>query len=123
MPKSKRPLRRYVLRAIACTAGLLLVAYLFLLLRFVTAYPTPMVNYLEELNRPKLAMPAADRGWPIYRKALLALGERDYSKEQQELLTQIFEARPLSEHCEKVGPWLTQHAQVIELTRQGATRP
>jgi len=39
------------------------------------------------------------------------------------LLTQIFDARPGSEHWGKVGPWLTQHAEVVELTRLGAAKP
>jgi hypothetical protein len=121
--KPKRLLRRYVVRVFWLIAGALLATYLFLALRFVTSYPTPTVNYLEQLNRSKLAVPAADRAWLIYRKAILGLGDRNYSKDREDELTQIFDARPGSEHWAKVGPWLTKHADVVEKTRLGAAKP
>src|SRR2546423_5234533 len=126
IPQDEKPRRRvrwYVVRAIGLMAGVILAVYLVLGMRFLTGYPTPTVNYLEELNRPKLAVPMQDRGWLIYREAILGLGNRNYSKDGTDLLAEIFDARPGSEHWEKVGPWLKQHAQVVELTRQGAGKP
>ena len=64
-----------------------------------------------------------DRGWLIYREAILGLGNRNYSKDGTDLLAEIFDARPGREHWGKVGPWLKQHAKVVELTRQGAGKP
>ena len=126
--KPRRPLRRYVLRGLALLAGAMLAAYLFLAIRFITGYPTPSVNYLEQLNRPKLSVPLEDQGWPVYRKAIIALGDSrayssNYSSQSADLRKKVFEARPGSEHWSKVKPWLTQHAQVLELTRQAAARP
>src|ERR1044072_8966734 len=113
--KPKRPRRRYILRSFAFIAGAMLVLYLFLVLRFIPSYPTPTVNSLEHLNSPKLSVPASDHAWPVYRKALLALGNRDYTKQSGDLVEQIFDARPGSEHWAKVKPWLVTHGEVVEL--------
>ncbi len=74
------------------------------------------------LNRPKLAVGEEQRGWPIYRQAILGIGEREGWKAVNRL-NQILDARPGGEHWGKVGPWLKEHERVIELTREGAQRP
>ena len=51
------------------------------------------------------------------------MGQRQYSKEDENELRTIFDARPESEDWPKVGPWLTKHAKVIELTREAAAKP
>ena len=78
---------------------------------------------MAALNRGPLAVGEGERGWSIYRKAILGMGLRQYSKEHENELASIFDARPGSEDWPKVGPWLMEHAKVIELTREAAAKP
>jgi len=55
----------------------MLTVYGFLAARFLLGHPSPKVDYVAAINRPNLAVPEDQRAWPIYRKAILALGERD----------------------------------------------
>lgn len=65
---------RRVNQAMALLIVLLLAAYLFFLVRFVTAYPSIKRNYMQEFNAPVAKTPEQDRAWPIYRRALMLKG-------------------------------------------------
>jgi len=121
--KRNRPLAWHVLRAVGWMMAGMLVIYGFFAMRFLLGHPTPSIDYLAILNRPALAAPEEQRGWPIYREAILGLGSRISSKERDDQLVKIFDARPGSEHWRKVGPWLAEHARVLELTRDAARKP
>lgn len=120
--KRNRPLAWNVLRGLGWIIVVLLGIYGFLAARFVLSRPSPSVDYVAILNRPILAAPEEQRGWPVYRQAILLIGERE-KKGAVEQLNQIIDAKPGSEHWAKVGPWLKEHEKVVELTRQGAQRP
>jgi hypothetical protein len=119
--KRNRPLPWHILRALGWVIVALLTIYAFLAVRFVLGRPTPKVNYVALMNQPGLSMPEAERAWPLYRQAILQLGERE-KKEAVDRLNQVFDARPGASDWEQVGPWLTEHQKVIELTRAGADK-
>ncbi len=120
--KRNRPLAWHVLRGFGWIIVLMLAIYAVLAARFLLGRPTPKVDYVAVLNKPILAVPEDQRAWPIYRQAILGVGEQN-TKEAVDRLNEIFEARPGSEHWPKVAPWLKEHEKVVELTRQGAQKP
>jgi hypothetical protein len=121
--KRARPLPWHILRAIGWLTALLLIVYSFIALRFVVSRPSPKLDYLAAINQPTLGAPEPQRAWPIYRKALLMLGPREYSKEAEVRLVEILDAQPGGAHWDKVAPSLAAHAQTIELAREAAQKP
>ncbi len=121
--KRNRPLPWHILRALTWLITATLALYAFLAARFLIGHPSPKVDYVQALNRPILATPESQRAWPIYRQAILGMGPRTYSKESENRLIEVFDARPGSKHWDKVGPWLAQHQQVIDVIHQGAEKP
>jgi hypothetical protein len=117
-----RPLAWHILRGLAWMIAVMLTIYGFLAARFLLGRPSPKVDYVAALNQPLLAVAEDERAWPIYRKAILGMGPRTYSKAHENQLVEIFDARPGSEHWPKVGPWLAAHAREIELTRQASAK-
>ncbi len=53
--------------------GSLLVLYLCAAVYLYFKHPTLTVDYLALINKPPVAVPAADRAWPIYREAISLL--------------------------------------------------
>jgi hypothetical protein len=120
--KRNRPLPWHIMRALGWMMALMLAIYGFLAARFVLGRPSPKIDYVAALNKPVLSVPEDQRAWPIYRQAILGIGERE-KKDAVNRLNEIFDARPGTEHWPKVGPWLKEHEGVVELTRQGSQKP
>jgi hypothetical protein len=120
--KRNRPVAWHVLRGLGWIILIMLAVYVFLAARFMLSRPSPKVDYVAVLNKPVFAVPEGQRAWPIYRQAILGIGERE-GKEATDQLNEIFDARPGTEHWPKVGPWLKEHEKLVELTRQGAQKP
>ncbi len=74
----KRPLPWQMLRwtgqALLATLGLFLVVYGLLALRFFLSAPDVAHNYWHDINQARRAS-NNDAAWPIYRRALVALGD------------------------------------------------
>jgi hypothetical protein len=118
-----RPLAWHVLRAIGSILMAIIVIYAFLTARFLLSHPTVKVDYLDAMNRRQLSVGESDRGWPIYREAILALGSRPHTKERDDALIKILDARPGSKYWSQVAPWLREHEKLIELIRKAAAKP
>ncbi len=120
--KRGRPMAWHVLRGLGWMVVGVLVIYAGLAARFLMGRPVVKVDYLEALNRGKLGTAVEQRAWPIYRRAVLGLGDRD-SKAFRERFERIWDARPGSRHWEEVGPWLREREKVVELAWEGAEKP
>src|SRR5882672_6020656 len=120
--KRNRPLAWHVLRGLGWIMLVMLTIYACLAARFLLGRPTPKVDYVAALNEPMMAVPPDQRAWPIYRQAILGIGERG-KKEAVDRLNEVFDARPGSDHWSKVGPWLAEHRKVVQLTREGTQKP
>ena len=63
------------------TFAALLAAYVLTGLYMLTGRPAVNTDYLAIINERALAVPEAERAWPLYREALLALGPKATSGE------------------------------------------
>ncbi|MGA2500631.1 MAG: hypothetical protein ABSH20_23065 [Tepidisphaeraceae bacterium] len=120
--KRNRPLLWHALRVGTWLMAVLLLLYAVIAVRFLVGHPSPTVDYIEQLNRPRLQVPVEQRGWPIYRKAILALGDRS-SNEAGNRLGKLLNARPGGKHWPELIPWLQDHAQAVELARHASEKP
>lgn len=119
--KRNRPLAWHAMRYLGWTLVALVVCYAALLVRFIRARPSPTVNYLQVMNRPIERLTPQERAWPLYRRALLLIGQRTYDqdKELRDLLEVRFDGRRGAE----LKTWLDGHREAIELLRQASRKP
>jgi hypothetical protein len=104
-----------VIRATSATVGLLLVLYLGYALYFFAGDPQPSINYYDQINAPAKSLDEAERGWPIYREALILL------EPTKELRTQLFVE---SSHTDPiVVAFLERNAEALAITRRAAEKP
>ena len=96
--------------------GIVIVLYGIAALRFFAGSPNPSVDFLSQINAATLAAPTADRAWPEYRAAILAL------KRPPELSYRRT-PRPGEPGWEVVEKYLAGSHVALEHIRAGATRP
>lgn len=95
--------------------GLMVVIYIVAAIRLYTGKPVVAHDYLADVNAAARAVPEAQRAWPMYRTALVALGE--IPKEIN------LGARPGDSDWDEVAEFVATHAEALELVRQAAARP
>ncbi len=105
-----------------------LVVLLAALYAWLSAVPTPTVNYLTKLNEPARALPEADRGWPLYVRAWVQLVNGPLEVETlqpAEWLTQegVDATTPSPFPAEVIEPWLEEHTEALALLREAAAKP
>jgi hypothetical protein len=104
-----------VIKATSATVGLLLVLYLGYALYFFAGDPQPSINYYEQINAPAKSLDEAERGWPIYREALLLL------EPTKELRRQLFVEGSHTDPL--VVAYLERNAEALAITRRAAEKP
>ena len=99
------------------------MVYLGLMARFVVGRPTVTINYIAQVNRPTSAMPAGDRAWPLWRRALLGLTE--WRSHDRRTLPAPFDDRSVGEPdpWPAQADWLRHHAADLGVAREAAARP
>ncbi len=118
--RRNRPLaHRAAVRSMQAACGLfgvVLVLYGIVALRFFAGSPNPSMDFLQRINAVTLATPPADRAWPEYRSAILAL------KRPPELSYRRT-PRPGEPGWEVVDEYLAGNRSAIEHIHAGAARP
>lgn len=89
--------------------------YVVAAIRLYTGKPVVAHDYLADVNAAARAVPEAQRAWPMYRAALVALGA--IPKEIN------LRARPGDSDWDEVAEFVATHAEALELVRQAAARP
>lgn len=97
--------------------ALMLIFYAGLGIYFFSGAPTAKVNYVDALNHRIERIPPEQRGWPLYRQAMLALGDQTGAAKSQ--WPNIWTSR----ESPQLANWLHQHADAVEFARQGAAKP
>ncbi|MCH8824542.1 MAG: hypothetical protein IH984_13660 [Planctomycetes bacterium] len=97
------------LQATAVVFGLYLLGIVY----FMLGQPDPKVDYVALLNVKSAAVPEHERAWPMYRAALLALGEPLMHNSP----------RPGEDDWDEVGSYLRKHVDVFADVRRAAARP
>ncbi len=95
--------------------GLIVVIYIVAAIRLYTGKPVVAHDYLADVNAAARAVPEAQRAWPMYRSALVALGQ---IPEEINL-----RARPGDSDWDEVAEFVATHAEALTLVRQAAARP
>jgi hypothetical protein len=109
------------MRALGWATVALVACYLALGVYFYLGSPSPSVNYIAKINESGASVPAEQRAWPLYREALLMLG--DHGKPEAATLADLLEARPGWRRWPEVTAWLERNAPVLERIRAAAERP
>ena len=111
---------RATYRTFMWTVWALLTLYALLAIRFYIGRPHPTVDYIAILNVRTLQVPEADRAWPIYRRAILALSDRS---NQQQPWPKVVGYNIYGKHWPEIAAWLQAHSSGMALIRQASTRP
>jgi hypothetical protein len=120
--RAKRRQRPFVWRAWVRTlqvAGLLLAVivalYVAATVRLFVGSPNIAHDYLVDLNAVAASVAPADRAWPLYRAAIVAL------EEPPEILRE--DVRPGHEGWSEARLYLESQADALEMVRDAALRP
>ncbi len=96
---------------------LLVVVYVFELIRFNMRRPTITRDYVAEINAQIEAIPEEDRAWPIYHEAILSLHPLPAR------MSSVWAESPDDEMWQEQTAIIHDKAQAIELFRQASQRP
>jgi hypothetical protein len=110
-----RLLRRAVQMSIAATL-LILVTYAILVVRHETSRPNVAHDYLADINKVGLAVAEADRAWPLYRQALMAL--EPFPVDESQISEQAY-----LHNWAQIADYLQRNRPAFELARQAAAKP
>jgi hypothetical protein len=137
--RAKRRNRSPLLQALNWVRRAVLVVvalYAIVLVRFLVGRPTISVDYLAQLNAPIERVPVDQRAWPIYRKAILALGAADknhnpaiFRKIEEDTGQNTFgerallDATPADREWSELTAWLDAHADGFAVLREAAAKP
>lgn len=103
------------------TLAALLAAYILTGLYMLTLRPSVTTDYLAIVNKAALAVPEAERAWPVYRGVLLELGGQTTPGEYNpDCRIPHIEAKPGDADWPQVAQLLKQHAVAVEQLRTAA---
>src|SRR5690606_3927850 len=134
--RRNRPLAWQAWRVGRYAVAGLVVLYAAAFVRFAFARPTIKVDFLAQVNGVITQSAEADRAWPIYRKAILALGlgERDPDETPRRYIDAdpsqnttgsrtLLDATPADAAWPELIAWLDAHADGLALLRSAAAKP
>ena len=99
---------------------LLIGLYIALGIYFYVGRPTPTIDYLGAINQRILAVPPADRAWPLYRRAILMLTDRPNPRERW---PKVIGYNFYGKHWPEITVWLRAHNAGLALAREASTKP
>lgn len=101
------------------------VAYVVMGLLLLIGEPEPSVDYVAQINAAALAVPEDDRAWPLYRRALVEEGLREFER----LNLYVRTARssrsiaPGDREWPNVEAFLDSHRPLLETICEAAGKP
>lgn len=122
--KRNRPLTWFVWHYGWMTLAGLCLAYLLAGVYMMTGRPSIKVDYLAISNERAKSVPEAERAWPLYRDALLAMGAKsDRNNYEPVHAIPNGDATPGDTNWPKFERFLRDHADSIAKLREAAERP
>ena len=103
-------------QAAGLVLGILVGIYLVATIRLLGGRPVIARDYVVEINAAAAVVPAGSRGWDLYRKALLSLGDVPRGLTSGDVF-------PGASGWPEAAGYLQRHGEAMELVRQGASRP
>jgi hypothetical protein len=122
--KRGRPLTWHVWHYGWLSLAALFLVYLFAGLYMMTSRPNVKIDYLVLINERALAVPEAQRAWPLYREALLSMGVRGESGDSDfaSVIPHI-DSKPGDAEWPELERFLADHADSLAKLRTAAARP
>lgn len=117
-----RPLVWQIFRVARLITVPLLVLYVSSVVYFLAGRPTPSIDYVAELNRRDNSAPASDFAWPIYRKALIQLYDRN-DRTAEKAFNDLFPSYRDKGDPAKLDAYVRVHGDLLEILREGAKKP
>lgn len=117
--KRNRPLAWHLWRYGWWTIGVLAAIYAVLAVYYLLGDISPTTDYLEVINRHSADVPEDQQAWPIYRRALMALGYRDVYEQRFGV---PHRARPEDAEWSELRKFLEKHATSLAELREAAAR-
>lgn len=131
-----RPLAWHALKWTRRGFAVLLMLYAIVFARFLLGRPSVKVDYIARLNAPSANVPIEDRAWPVYRRAMLALGMHKDEAQRDPTINKplsiddpirgtrhLYEATPADPEWPQLTSWLDAHADALELARAAGKKP
>ena len=106
-------------------AAIFIAIYVGMLIRFCVGHPTPCVDYVAQLNKPDLTIAPGDKGWRIWREAILTTsdgtvdGYLTFPKE----IGGGHDRFSTPATWKETADWLNHHADAVELARRASDKP
>lgn len=115
----QRPIFWHLFKWLRRSVIVLFLAYLLVLLRFLTGSPEIKTDYFASLNAITMAAPEEQRAWPLYSEALITMNLAD------PLTRELLHAgsEPGSPRWDAVMVYLQEHHSSLALLRAGAEKP
>ena len=133
--RRNRPLVLRWLRYVKYGLGVFVALYAVAFARFWFGQPTIPTNYLSTINAEVAAVPVDQRGWPLYRQALieLDLGRGGQDTPLDETVntdlsqnwegTRLIEAVPEDKDWPRLAAWLNTKSHAMSVAREAAAKP
>ncbi len=97
-------------------AALLVGLYVFATVRLLAARPGASRDYLAMANAPASVLPAGERAWPLYREAIIQLGEPPAAVSRPAV-------NPGDPKWDEAARWLWEKRDALGRARQAASMP
>ncbi|MFA9480025.1 hypothetical protein ACERK3_17240 [Phycisphaerales bacterium AB-hyl4] len=122
--KRNRPWPWHVARATSLAVCVLVGVYVVASILLLMGRPAVTVDYVARLNEPAIAVPEADRAWPIYREALLAgMRDLDFDAMRVQLERGQRGIRAGEPGWGEAVVFLEDHTDLLEQIRTAAAKP
>jgi hypothetical protein len=112
-----------IFRGVRFLTVALVAFYILLGIVFFAGKPSPRTDSFAILNRRSIQTPLAQRAWPIYRRALLAMPDRNGSLFVGSVQQAPIDAEPGGADWPALVEWLRAHRAAIDLIQQGSEKP
>ncbi len=113
---------RFALRAAGVGTLVFIAFYGLLAARFYFSVPNITRNYWKEANDARRA-PDGDPAWPLYREALVKLGDPAQNEDHPRVDGDWIEAGPDGPHWAELKTIVKRNQESIRLTREAAKKP
>jgi hypothetical protein len=121
--KRGRPLTWHLWHYSWLSLAALFLVYLFAGLYMMSDRPNIKVDYLALINERALAVPEAERAWPLYREALLSMGVRGESGDSDSAsVVPDTDSKPGDANWPELERFLVDHADSLANLRAAAGR-
>ena len=122
--RRQRPLAWHAARVAMWGIGGIVALYAVSLGQYILGRPSPSVDYVARLNAPAIAIPEAERAYPLYQEIAKRLRPWPMTEwKAHEHDSAVQNALPDDPLWPETVAWLHQHADTLAMARRAAAMP